>query len=477
MPHGGCYLWTTSLIALHALSDAFIVLAYYSIPITLVYFVRKRRTLKFNWLFICFAVFILACGTTHLMEIWNIWHANYWLSGCIKAITALASVPTAILLVKLIPQALALPSPDALQKAYGELEERVTERTRQLKDSFKEITDLKAALDEHAIVAITDSQGKITYVNDKFCAISKYSREELLGQDHRIINSGYHPKEFIHSLWATITRGKVWHGEIKNKAKDGSYYWVDTTIVPFLNEDGKPRQYVAIRADITERKRAEEALVETLHDKETLLKEIHHRVKNNMQLISSLLELQAQYVQDAKALGVFEECKNRIRSMALIHEKLYQSSSLAKIDFAEYTRGLVNMLIRTYRIGPLVNVGLQVEALSLNLETAVPLGLIMNELISNSLEHAFPDQMAGTISVSLLRSSGNQMRLTVHDNGVGLPPDFDLHKSPTLGLRLIHILAEQLRARIEVQGGSGTAFTVTFQELKTKEIIQSYAST
>lgn len=201
-----------------------------------------------------------------------------------------------------------------------------------------------------------------------------------------------------------------------------------------------------------------------LHDKEMLMREIHHRVKNNLTVISSLLGIQAQYIKDKEAREIFKETENRARSMALIHQRLYSSESLKNIEYSEYIRTLVQDLFRTYSTSPdKVQLEIDVDEIDMDINTSVPLGLIINELVSNALKYAFPGDKSGYVKIGL-HKKGKEYVLEVSDNGVGLPEDFDVDKTDTLGMLLINSLTQQIDGTLKIKKKPGTTFKITFPQ-------------
>jgi two-component sensor histidine kinase len=214
-----------------------------------------------------------------------------------------------------------------------------------------------------------------------------------------------------------------------------------------------------------ERKKAEKEIKASLEQKELLLREIHHRVKNNLQIISSLLNLQSLHITDEKILDHFKDTQNRIKSISLVHEKLYQSEDIAQIDILNYIQHLVDDLVRNYGRQD-IHISLDVESIQVDTDTAIPCGLIINELISNSIKHAFPDNKGGEIQISLKKSPSGEFELIISDNGVGISPELDLRKLDTLGLELVHSLVNQLDGTINIQRSPGTSVTIKFKAME-----------
>lgn len=347
----------------------------------------------------------------------------------------------------------------------------ITERKNaELKISriYHELQTMKFAMDEHSIVGTTDAKGVITYANDRFCQISGYCREELIGRTHAIINSGHHSPEFFRDLWRTISSGMVWQGELCNRKKNGEIYWVETSIVPVLDPvSNKPLQYIGIRTDITQRKKFLDSLNRSLQEKEMLLAEVHHRVKNNLQVISSLISMQSHLIKDKDALMHLSSLSLRIRAMGLLHTKLYKSTDIGRVDMKDYLTSIIEQVLSAQRQNPKrVETAVDIEQVYLNIETSLPIGLIVNEIISNSLKYAFSAVEAPTLSVSLKFSEG-KFRLEICDNGPGLPADVDTKLS--LGMRLIQVLTKQLHGSVQILSDKGACFHIAFEEQSKEE--------
>jgi PAS domain S-box-containing protein len=306
------------------------------------------------------------------------------------------------------------------------------------------------------------------YANRQAEALTGYTMAELMKMDSSTLIAAEEKRSEEPSGRHRASRDKkLKQYETVLLRKNGSAVHVEVSVSKTVWR-GKSADLVFIR-DITERRAMEEQIRQDIREKEVLLKEVHHRVKNNMQIISSLLNLQSQYVKDDATLELFRESQNRIRSMALIHERLYQSGNLAKVDFDEYVQNLAFHLFRTFGIAKgKVDLRIDIRNVSLEVGTAIPCGLIINELVSNALKYAFPPGRArrrtNRITVSVRRLPPDRTVLRVADNGIGLPKNAIADTSRSLGLRIVKALVSQMDAALEVKTDRGTSFAITFKE-------------
>lgn len=378
------------------------------------------------------------------------------------------------------------------------------------RELLKELSDIKFALDESAIVAITDQKGKITFVNDKFCQISKYTREELIGEDHRIINSNYHPKEFIGELWKTIANGKIWRGEIRNRAKDGSIYWVDTTIVPFLNKRGKPYQYIAIRYDITEQKRTEEHLLraQRMESIGTLAGGIAHDLNNILSPILMSVDMLQMNDPDAETkrwLGVIKE--NAERGADLVKQVLTFARGMKgeriSVQLKHIVKDLVKILKETLPKSINVKFELEQDLWTISADPTQIHQILMNMCINArdampsggnltvSAKNAYLDENYARMNFDA--EAGNYVILTISDTGTGMTEEIknrifdpffttkEIGKGTGLGLATAQTIVKSHGGFINVysEPETGTKFSVYLpvaesEKIRLKETVEQH---
>ncbi|MBC7865278.1 MAG: PAS domain S-box protein [Bacteroidia bacterium] len=341
----------------------------------------------------------------------------------------------------------------------------ITERKKYEKQIVEQSAQLKAIFNSSShLIWTVNKDLVVTSYNDNF-----YERISNNKESFHILKKGkghINPNNPSYGMWLNnyekAFKGQSQHFETHTTNTSDEPLWTEIFLEPIIGIEGNVIEVSGIAHDITEKKMAEGQLKLSLKEKEVLLKEVHHRVKNNLQVISSILNLQSSYVKDQKTLNLLKECQNRIKSMAFIHESLYQNKDFSAINFSEYLVMLSNNLLHSYGlIENRIKLVLDVEQVALNLDLSIPCGLIVNEIISNALKYAFPNEREGEIHISL-KKKGDKLFLSIGDNGIGLPKELDFRNTESLGLQLVVTLVEQLNGEIEVDLSSGTNFLINF---------------
>ena len=340
------------------------------------------------------------------------------------------------------------------------LEERVEVKTKQLTEKNLELEKLSivASRTDNSVI-IANTEGVIEWVNDSFYRMTGIPKEKLINRRLAEINVYNNiEKEINEAIRGRHSR--IFESNITT-TRQGPL-WISSTLTPIYDEDGLLKKLVVVDTDITSGKNMQSQIEHSLKEKDVLLKEIHHRVKNNLQIIISLLNLQTGYVKDENTLKTLKDGQSRVRSMALVHEKFYQSEELTEINFTEYVEKLCQFLYQSYGDKThRINVEITGETIGLDMDTAMPCGLLINEIVSNAYKYAFPGQDQGRITIDLRRNNG-KVKLSVTDNGVGLPFDFAFDKADSLGMQLIQALTSQLDGELKLSHENGTSFDISF---------------
>ena len=399
----------------------------------------KKKTLIFNWYYD---------------------KINQHIEGTVIDITKVENASKAILRAEIAEEGNKL------------LKAEITERIKTEKLLQDQYLRNKAIFDSSAntLLLIFNMENKISSFNKHSETYFNHLTGEILhsGQNFNLIfNKLFNPKEL---RYFQILLNKVKNGLSERiEAKyiyEGKKKWLELFINPIFDTEGNVYEISLVAHDISNKKKNEKAIVSSLQEKEILLKEIHHRVKNNLQIISSILNLQSSFVHDPKILDILQDSRNRIRSMAMIHESLYRTTNFSSINFSNYIQNISSNLLASFRINEaLISFSTDLSSVDLILDQAIPCGLMVNELITNTIKYAFPENRKGEIKIKL-QEIENIIYLTVQDNGIGLPEDFNIENLESLGLQLVVSLTEQLNGNIEIIKSNGTKFLITFEKAK-----------